>query len=236
MNGLMVVSIAICDDENTEREYLQQLVTYWAKSRNIRLKLQLYPSAEAFLFAYVETPVDIVLLDIRMGAMNGINLAKHLRQKENRVQIVFITGLPDYIAEGYEVSALHFLIKPVSNKKLDDVLDRAIKLISREEPMILLPLKDGKQRMPISSIYFVEAFSHDLLMHTDQGNLFIKMSMNELEKALGEGFFRCHRSYLANMRRVRKIVKNSLEMDNGSILPLSRKLAASAMDAFLKSH
>lgn len=232
----MNISLAICDDEKTEREYLQQLVTDWAKSKNIRLKLLLYPSAEAFLFAYREQSVDIALLDIRMGEMDGIALAKRLRQEDDRVQIVFITGLTDFIADGYEVDALHYLMKPVSSVKLADVLDRAVKRLEVQEDVVLLPLKDGIRRLPVTSIYYVEAFSHDLLIHTVKSDFSVKLTMNEMEKALGVDFFRCHRSFLANMRRVRKITKNSMEMENGNVLPLSRKLVTKAMEAFLESH
>jgi len=229
-------SIAICDDENAEREYLQQLVKNWAKSRDFHLKLLTFPNAEAFLFEYVETSIDIVLLDIKMGNMDGITLAKRLRKMDDHLQIVFVTGMPDYISEGYEVSALHYLMKPVSGEKLNDVLDRAVKRLSMDEATVLLQLKDGKQRLPIDSVYYAEAFSHDILLHSIDGNLSLKTTLNELEGVLGEGFFRCHRSFLVNMRHVRKVTKNSMEMDNGSVLPLSRKAAVKAMEAFLKSH
>jgi len=232
----MDISLAICDDEDAERGYLKQLVTNWARSRDIYLKLSLYPSAEALLFANDETPIDIALLDVRMSNMDGVTLAKRLRHDDERLQIVFITGLPDYIAEGYEVSALNYLLKPVSEEKLAAVLDRAVKRLDVEETTVLLPLKDGKRRLAVASIFYVEAFSHDLLLHTTQGDFSIKMAMNELEVLLGEGFCRCHRSFLVNMRRARKITKNSVELENGAVLPLSRKLAAEVMDVFLKNH
>ncbi len=232
----MNITLAICDDEKIEREYLQQLVANWAKTRDLHVKLLLYPSAEAFLFAREDISMDIVLLDIRMGEMDGITLARRLRQKDDHIQIVFITGLPDFIADGYEVAALHYLIKPVSDVKLADVLDRAVKRLAAEDTTVLLPLKDGKQRLSVADIYYVEAFSHDLQIHTVQGVLSVKMTLNELEKMLGQGFYRCHRSFLVNMRRVRKITRNSLEIENGSVLPLSRKSAAGVMDAFLESH
>lgn len=232
----MDITLAVCDDENAEREYLQQLATAWAKSKGIHLKLLPYPSAEAFLFAREDISIDIALLDIKMGDMDGISLAKRLRQEDDRVQIVFITGLPDFMADGYEVAALHYLIKPVSEIKLDDVLDRAVKRLAKEDTSVLLPLKDGKQRFSLTAIQYIEAFSHDLQVHTDQDTFSVKLTLNELEKILGQDFFRCHRSFLVNMRRARKITKNSLEMENGAVLPLSRRMAATAMDAFLESH
>ena len=229
----MDISIAICDDDYTECEYLQQLIKEWAKLKELDVKIFIYPSAEAVLFANEESSFDIALLDIRMGDMNGIELAKHLRQEDDHVQIVFITGLPDFIADGYEVAALHYLMKPVSNNKLADVLDRAVKRLAKEETTVLLPVKEGKQRLPVSSIYYAEVFSHDLHVYTIENSFSVKMTMNELEKVLGQGFFRCHRSFLVNMHRVRKVTKNSLEIENGNILPLSRKLATRAVELFI---
>jgi DNA-binding LytR/AlgR family response regulator len=236
MENKMEITLAICDDDQTEREYLQHLVKDWTTSRDLACQLVLYPNAEAFLFASEEILTDIVLLDIKMGEMDGVTLAKQLRQKDDRIQIAFITGLPDFIADGYEVAALHYLMKPVSYEKLADVLDRAVKRLDTEETMIVLPTKDGKLRLPINAISYVEAFSHDLCIYTNQGTISTKMTMNELEKMLGEGFFRCHRSYLTNMRHVRKITRNSFEMKDGSVLPLSRRLASKAMEVFLENH
>jgi DNA-binding LytR/AlgR family response regulator len=232
----MDITLAICDDEEAERDYLHQLVTDWACRRELRLHLLLYPSAEAFLFAYEEQNIDIVLLDIKMGDMDGIALAKRLRQGDERIQFIFVTGLPDFIADGYEVAALHYLLKPVSPEKLVAALDRAMKRLGTEEATVLLPLKDGKQRLPVSTIYTIEAFSHELTIHTTSGDFSVKMTMNEMETLLGRDFCRCHRSFLANMRHVRKVTKNALEMDDGSVLPLSRKVAAKAMEIFLASH
>ncbi len=232
----MDITIAVCDDEDIEREYLRQMINAWAKSGDVSIKLLLYPSAEAFLFAHEEISVDIALLDVRMGAMDGISLAKSLRREDDRMEIVFITGLPEFIADGYEVAALHYLIKPVSEAKLFDVLDRAVKRLGTKGATVLLPLKDGKQRLPAAEIYYVEAFSHDLHIHTAQETFIIKMTMNEMERLLGQEFFRCHRSFLANIRLVRKITKDALEMEDGRVLPLSRRHAVKAMEAFIESH
>ena len=232
----MDLSLAICDDEEAERDYLRQLAGQWARDRGVNLRLSLYPSAEALLFAHEEQPLDVALLDIQMGAMDGVALARRLRREGDRLQIVFITGLPDFMAEGFEVSALHYLLKPVSGDKLAEVLDRAVKRLGEEETTVLLPLKDGLRRLPVFAIRHVEVFSHDLTLHTAEGDISVKMPLGELEAMLGGGFFRCHRSYLANMRHVRKVTKNSLEMDNGDLLPLSRKAAAAALEAFVKTH
>ena len=95
---------------------------------------------------------DILLLDIEMGDMDGVAMAKKLRKQDDNVQIVFITGYSDYIAEGYEVAALHYLMKPVKKEKLLSVLDRAVEKLSKNEKMINMELGGELVRIPIYQI------------------------------------------------------------------------------------
>ena len=107
--------IAICDDSRADAEYLSALVREWAQGQAVQL--QRFPSAEAFLFRYEEEKdYDLLLLDIEMGNMDGVSMARAVRKENESVQIVFITGYSDYIADGYDVGALHYLLKPVKKE------------------------------------------------------------------------------------------------------------------------
>ena len=117
--------IAICDDSQADAEYIAKLVKEWAKDRIVIIKS--FPSAEAFMFNYTEEKdYDVLLLDIEMGKMDGVTMAKAIRQDNESVQIVFITGYSEYIADGYDVAALHYLIKPVKKEQLWSVLDLSL--------------------------------------------------------------------------------------------------------------
>ena len=128
----MKLNIAICDDEQNQIQYIKDIVSAWAETSGHFPHFAEFPSAEAFLFDYAENQnYDILLLDIEMAKMNGIDLAKKVREENNRVQIVFITGYPDFMSEGFEVAALHYLMKPVKKEKLFSVLDRAVENIAK---------------------------------------------------------------------------------------------------------
>ena len=128
----MNYKIAVCDDEAEQVEYLAALAGDWAECRGNRVCIRPFYSAEEFLFHYEEEKdCDILLLDIEMRGINGVELAKRLREENDALQIIFITGHPDFIADGYEVGALHYLLKPVSGEKLNQVLDRAEKNLGR---------------------------------------------------------------------------------------------------------
>ena len=119
----MAYRVAIVDDSKTDAEYVQSLLGAWAQDRQAGVQAQRFTSAENFLFHYADDKNwDILLLDIEMGAMDGVTMAKRVRQDNEAVQIVFITGYSDYIAEGYEVAALycssHLSIKTEFQQKM----------------------------------------------------------------------------------------------------------------------
>lgn len=122
----MTYKIAICDDMEQDAQYIAAAVKKWAEQANVYADIHAFRSAEGFLFDYAaHKDYDILLLDIEMPSINGVELAKRVRRENEAVQIIFITGFPDFMAEGYEVSALHYLLKPVSFDKLSKVLNRA---------------------------------------------------------------------------------------------------------------
>lgn len=233
----MVYRIAIVDDSTTDAEFVLDILNRWAGERQVTIQAELFPSSEAFLFRYAEDKnLDILLLDIEMGAMDGVSLAKRIRQENDSVQIVFITGFGDYIAEGYEVSALHYLMKPVKQDKLFSVLDRAVSAIQKTERVILLPVGGEMLRLSMSRIQYVEAFSHSVNIVTTSDSLQIKMPISEIEKQLGDGFVRCHRSYLVGLKHIARLSKTEVILDSGKMLPLSRSAAPLVHKAFISYY
>ena len=230
----MAIRIAICDDDPAQREYLTLLLNKWGGER--KLSAEAYPSAEAFLFAYEEDKAfDLLLLDIQMKAMDGIELARVIRKDNDSLQIVFITGYPDFMAEGFEVSALHYLVKPVDEVKLFSVLDRAMKRVDKAAPALLLQANGIKERIPVDSIRYAEAFPHHLTLHMKDKTQDFRIRFGELESLLSAEFIRCHRSYIVNMKYVRRITRKAVILDNGEELPLSRAQYDTVNEGFIRS-
>lgn len=233
----MAYKVAICDDSNTDAGYVQGVLNNWATARHAAVQVETFPSAESFLFRYAEDKAyDILLLDIEMGAMDGVTLARQIRKDNETVQIVFITGFADYVAEGYEVSALHYLMKPVREDKLFAVLDRAVAALGKRERVILLPVGGETIRLPVDQVRYVEAFSHTAAIVTGTDTIQVKMPISELEKLLGEGFIRCHRSYLVGLRHIARLSKTEVILDSGKALPLSRSAAPLVHKAFISYY
>lgn len=215
---------AICDDNPADADYVARLIGEWNKGAALPVKVEQYPSAEAFLFAYEDdNSFDVLFLDIEMGDMSGVELAKRIRQAGVGLQIVFITGYMEYIAEGYDVEALHYLIKPVTGEKLNAVLERAVERLKMRENALTISLADGVARVSLHEIRYLEVLKNYVTIHADE-EYSVKRTLNELAKDLDESFYRIHRSYIVNLRFVKRISRTEVALKDGTTLPLSRKL------------
>ena len=222
----MNYKISIVDDNPTDLEYVTTIVRGWAEENRHTVSVSGFPSAEAFLFQYEDgNNFDILLLDIEMSGMSGVDLAKRLRQENETVQLVFITGFPDFVAEGYEVSALHYLMKPVSSKKLCTVLDKAASNLAKSEKRLPVTHERQTDFVPLSHIYYIEAQKQYILIHTVEKTYRMKASLAETQSALDEFFIKCQRSFLVNLRHVARVNTGCVVLKNGAEVPISRGMA-----------
>ena len=222
----MNYKIAICDDSDADRQYISNLVSRWGEDTGNTVHTSSFCSAENFLFQYAEkNDYDILLLDIEMGAMDGVSLAKRIREDNETVQIIFITGFPDYMEEGYEVSALHYLMKPIVEEKLHSVLDRAIKNIVKTEKRLCVTFDRQTDYVLLNEIYYIEAQKQYVAIHAVGKVYRMKASLSDTEKLLDEYFFKCQRSFLVNLRYIKRILPNCVVLKNDEEIPISRGMA-----------
>ena len=219
----MDYKIAICDDSNTDLESIAGMVRRWAEVAGHIVQVSEFPSAESFLFQYADDKnYDILLLDVEMRDISGIELAKRVRAERGRVEIVFITSHFEFIAEGYEVDALHYLVKPVSEEKLSEVLDRAAARLAMEPPSVVINCDGGTVKLLEEDILYVESFAHYIEIHTRTDVFRLKESITVFEDKLSAVFYRAHRSYLVNLKAVQRISRASVTLTGGAEIPLSR--------------
>lgn len=216
----MAIQVVICDDAAADRDYVEAMVKRWAQARDVAVELRQYTSAENLLFCLADQGgADIALLDIEMGAMDGVTLAKRLRRDSETMQIVFITGYSDYIAEGYEVAALHYLMKPVKEEKLFSVLDRAAEKLCKNERTLLLETPVETVRVPIYSIRYADVQGNYVSIHAAQCYT-VKMTLRELEQSLDDRFYRVGRSAIVNLGEITRVTRTEVFLRDGSVLPL----------------
>lgn len=231
-----MLNITICEDEPTIRNQITNLVQEWGKLCNLDIKISTFENAESFLFNYEDDKnVDILLLDIQMGSMNGMALARKLRETNTKVQIIFITGISDYVTEGYDVSAVHYLLKPVRPEKLHIALDKAASNLSVSQRTISIDTDDGIFLITVNDIIYTEAFDHTLTIYLKEEKINCKMPLYKLEELLSDSkFVKIHRSYLVNLAYVKRITRSEVILDSGQTLPLSRRLYKDVNSALLK--
>ena len=218
----MRYKIAICDDCDVDRQYILNMVTLWGERSGYIVHVDLFSSAENFLFHYAEEgDYDILLLDIEMGTMDGVTMAKRLRKENDTVQIVFITGYSDYILEGYEVAALHYLMKPVKTEKLCAVLDRAAQKLAKNEKVLNFEIGGEMIRVPIYQIRYADVFGNYVTIHASS-DVTIKMTLSDLEKQLDERFYRAGRSCIVNLSQISRVTKAEIKLSDGTAIPLPR--------------
>ena len=218
----MAYRVAIVDDSTTDAEFVKGILNSWADLRQANIQAEVFPSAEAFLFRYAEDKEwDILLLDIEMGAMDGVTMAKRVRQSNEAVQIVFITGYSDYIAEGYEVAALHYLMKPVNREKLLTVLDRAMEKRKQEERCLNLEAYGEMVRIPFYEIRYLNVHQNYVTVH-GKADYTVKRTLGDFKKELDDRFCRVGRGMILNLKYIQRVTKTDVRLSDGTVLPLPR--------------
>lgn len=213
---------AIVDDSAADAAFVCQAFVQWAESRALAVDTAVFASAEQFLFQYEEDKTfDILLLDVEMGEMDGVTLARTVRRENETVQIVFITGYSDYIAEGYDVSALHYLMKPLRQDKLFAVLDRALEKSRRSARCLNLSLPEGMVRLPLYEVRYLDVHQNYVTVHARQ-DYTLKHTLAQFEDQLDESFFRAGRSLILNLNQIRRVTKKEVTLADGTTLPLPR--------------
>lgn len=232
------MKIAICDDEKSEQQLLCKYVEEWASGKGQRAELSCFDSAEGFLFSWEdEKDYKVLILDIEMGSMNGMELAKKIRETDHDIPILFVTGYEQYMQFGYDVTALHYLMKPVNKEKFFSVLDK-LPTEQKEAEKFLFQMDEGNVSLPLGDIWYVEADGHRCTLHTQNTVLSLKENISSVEKRLTgyEAIIKCHRSYLVNLQHVSVVLKEELVLDNREKVPLSRNLRKAVNDAFIRCY
>lgn len=234
-------NIVIVEDMEEHRHILRRYIEEWAKEKKKDVVIREYTTGEQFLFHENKgESADAVFLDIQMPGISGMELARKIRESNQDTAIVFTTGIDDYIGEGYEVSAMHYLLKPLKKSKVMECLEK-ISHKKKEEQYILLNMGEESRKVAYSMIWWAAANErHTIVAVEDEAEgvvrrLDVKEGFGEMEGLLTKKdcFIKVHRSYLINLQHVKHITKTDVIMDNGDEIPLSRRMYKEVNQKFL---
>ena len=229
--------ICYVEDEISQAELLRKRVIAWGESNDIQVNMDLYKSANEYLFNAGKSAYDLIFLDIRMDDTNGMELARRIREEDKDVLLVFVTSERGFVFEGYEVDAYRYILKPVSDDKLTEVLEYAKNNAVRDEGSIVLKIDNEITRIMRNDIAYIEVKGHYVDIHTVSETIIYKTSFEDLMELLNENslvFIKTHRSYAVNLDKILKIGRMEVTLITKETVPVSKSMYESVNKAFIK--
>ncbi len=217
-----MIHIAICDDEKHMSDHIRSMISDFFRKKNQEISLHMFSSGEELL-SY-NGQIDILFLDIQMKGMDGMETARKLRADKFRGFLVFITVLKEMVFQSFEVQAYDYLVKPVDKKQFEKTMERLYASTQNASEDSLLVQKGYEGRIiPKDEIVFCEIIDRKIYLNLASGEVVDYYERIEnLETKLDNRFYRCHRSYLINLKHLKGYKNGTAYMDNGKEIPVSR--------------
>ena len=217
-----MIRIVICDDEKHMSDHIRAMASDFFRKKNREIQLRTFLSGEDLL--NYDGQIDILFLDIQMKGMDGMETARRLRADKFQGFLIFITVLKEMVFSSFEVQAYDYLLKPVEEKQFEKTMERlyASMRSAGEDSMLIQKGYEGRI-VQKDEIIFCEIMDRKIYLNLTSGEVLDYYEQIEnLETKLGSHFFRCHRSYLINLKHLKGYKNGTAYMDNGREVPVSR--------------
>lgn len=232
------IQIAIVDDEEIQLNTMKSLITQASAELGLFVELICFSSGEAFLFELEEHPdLDIVFLDIEMDRLTGLDVAQKIRETNQEITLIFATAFAEYAIEGYSVQALDYLLKPMDAGQIMRVFEKHLKRKPEIQRSFTIESTDGELiKMDEEEIVYIEADRRECEIHLADKVVSTRTTLKELSDELSGAFISTHRSYLVNLSHIERLLKTDVELTDGSVVPVSRRLAKDVQARFVQHH
>ncbi len=222
--GVKVIRIGICDDSPAFLYQTESMINHWDR-RPQNMTVELFQEGDSLVSVHTQNPFDIILLDVVMPLLNGIEVAREIREKDKTVKIIFLTSSVDFAVESYSVKACNYLLKPIDPIQLFSCLEEVVSAIQSSLRWIPVKSINATRRVILSEIEYIEAQGKHIIF-----SMIDKKTVHSLEPlytyenklVLEDGFFRCHRSYIVNIHHIDSYSHKEIIMRSGSRVPISR--------------
>jgi DNA-binding LytR/AlgR family response regulator len=234
------MKIAICDDNKLELGQVESIEQDFISDKQPLHSISIHTFSngnDLFLFTQKFGAFDVVILDIIMPGLNGIDLAAKLRAHNDNCRIIFLTSSPEFAVDSYKVKAYYYLLKNSAATELHALLNRVLDEITEENTSSVVIKEKGKwTRVSFGSIKYVESINHTVQFHLHKKESILSFgSLNEYHELLlsDKRFVKCHKSYIVNMQHVASITSRDFVLGEDVSVPISRKIYPQIKDAYL---
>ena len=218
-----MLSIAVCDDEVIECCSMAKRIREMMEEMKIPCIIRQFRSGGELLQA--QESFDIVFLDIIMREPDGMETARRFRERASDQILIFVSSGREYVFEAYDVEAFQYLLKPVDDRKLKRVLQKAVlKTERRSREFIIVSRERQQKKLFLDDIYYFEIKGRVVEVHEPDGVFTCYGQIGELENKLcDKGFFRCHKSYLINLNHVDVYNRQEAILENGERIVIAKR-------------
>ena len=230
-----MLKIAICDDNRDYRQEMEANVKAWADEQNLETEVAVFDHGDALLSACQVQQPDIILLDIMMPLLSGMDTAREIRKVNKVVKIVFFTSALEFAIESYDVKASGYLLKPLQVEKFRNVMNDCIADTQVEPDHLITRTSHGYQKVFLHHIDCIEAQNKRVLIHLDDHTVLeVLETFSHFTEALPaeKGFFKCHRSYMVHMPNIDQFTTTEIITKSGITIPIARGSARDFKDAY----
>ena len=231
------MTIAIVDDIKEERVLLRTRLEKIFHQKDMGFHCCEYENGEAFLEASKDQDITVLFLDIYMDGANGIEIAKEFRKSNKDCLLIFTTTSSDHALEGFQVRAMHYLVKPYSENDISVLADEILSRIPDSGKYIDVKVNGSNIQIPFRKIIYAEHFSHMIHIHTaGERELVTRQSFDSFITSLkmDSRFYQCNRGVVINLEHAVDFDGTGFRLDNGSNVPVSRKLLKNARQTFME--
>ena len=229
------MNIAICDDDLIYMNKIKEMTEKWGKENNEEVIIYLFNHGDALINSYQKSHIDIILLDIMMPLLNGMETAREIRKQDPTIKIIFITSSPEFALESYDVKASGYLIKPTNEDKLFSLLNDCKQSFKYESPSIIVKTNHGYQKIYYHTIEYIEAQNKKVLFYLNNNtcievlDTFVHCSKELLSN---NGFYQCHRSYLVYLPSIDHFTSVEIETKTHKKIPIARTYSKVFKEAY----
>jgi DNA-binding LytR/AlgR family response regulator len=215
-----MIKIAVIEDKATDQEIIQGFFAQYIKEKKADLSLTIFGNAESFLKDFTIDEYDLILMDINLTGMSGLEASAKIRKIDQDVVLVFMTNLAQYAIEGYKFNAFDYMVKPIAYWDFSERLFKALQHVGNRKKTKVLIFENGKKViMPLTSIYYVEVSDHLLVYHTKDGTFRTYGALKDLSQELeGSGFALCNSCFLVNLAYVMNVEGFNVKVGGDDLL------------------